>query len=159
MIEALQIFDPFQQRRQQLVIGQLLYLLSLFKDHAPAIAAGNTVVGFPGFTGAVDHTAHDRHGDGLFTVFQGFVNLIYQTDEINAGSAAGGAGNDVDAFLPEAGGLQNVLGSIDFLNGIVGKADPDGIADAIQQQSADAMADFMRPCFTGPVSVTPMWIG
>mgnify|MGYP002513291932 CR=1 FL=1 len=64
-LRNLQIVDSSQQGRQQLVVGQLFHLFAFFKNHTPAVAAGDADVGFPGFTGAVDHAAHDRHGDGL----------------------------------------------------------------------------------------------
>ena len=137
-IVSLQCFNSFQQGREQLVIGELFHLHALFKNHAPAVAAGNADVRFPGFAGAVDHAAHDRHGDGLFTVFQRFVHPVHQTDQVDAGSSAGGAGDDVHAVLPKSRGLENVPGGVNLLHRVVGEADPDGIADAVQKQRADA---------------------
>ncbi len=131
------LVDSCKQGGQKLVVGQLIHLLALFEDHAPAVASGDADVGLPGFTGAVDHAAHDRHGDGLLAVTQGLVHLIDQSDQIDAGASAGGTGDDVDALFPQARGLQDVLGGVDLLHGIVGQGDADGVADAVEEQSTD----------------------
>ena len=55
----LHCFNPLQQSGQQLLIGQFINLLTLFKDHTPAVAAGNADIRLTGFTGSVYDAAHN----------------------------------------------------------------------------------------------------
>ena len=61
----LQRLDQGEQLVHQLILGDLFDDLSLFEQQALPYAACDAAVGGAGLTGAVDHTAHDRHRDGL----------------------------------------------------------------------------------------------
>ena len=130
-VSPLHLVNPFQQGGQKFVIGKPCHLLPFLKQHPPAVAAGNADVRFPGLPGAVDNAAHDRYGNGLLAILQGFVHLIHKTDQVNPGSATGGTRDDVHALLPKSRRLENVLRGVDLLDGIVCQAYPEGISNAI----------------------------
>ena len=134
-----------QQGRQQLVVGELFHGLALEEDQPAVLAAGNADVGLPGLAGTVDHAAHDRHGDGLFAVLEGLLDPAGQADQVNLRPPAGRAGDDVDAVLAQAGGLQNCLGRDHLADRVGGQRDADRIPDAHAEQAADAHGRFDRP--------------
>ena len=73
---------------------------------------------------------YKRQGDGDHVVF---------------GTAAGGTGDQIGPRLPQAGGRENIQGGPDFLLRVRRQADPEGIADALAQQAADADGGFQHP--------------
>ena len=72
------------------------------KDDALAIAAGNTEIGFPCFSGTVDDTAHDGYVEGLLNVLECFFYLFGQVDELDLRAAARGTADQSRAKLTQA---------------------------------------------------------
>ena len=85
-----------------------------------------------GLAGAVDHAAHDRHGDGLGAALPARRSTsLGHGDQVDAGAAAGGAGDQIRrrpaAARPPAGSSCAAQTSS---TGSAVRRDPDGVADA-----------------------------
>ena len=119
-------------------------------DDAAAIAPGDADVRLPGLPRPIDHATHDGYGDLLFTVGQGLLDLVCQADQVDAGPAAGRAGDEIDACAAQTRRLENALGGDDLLHRIRRQGDADRIADAQAQQSADADGGFQDALRRGP---------
>ena len=68
-------------------------------------------------------------------------------DHIIFRPAAGRAGDQVRPAAAHVDGLQDAFGGHDLFHRIGGQADPDGIADALTQQSANADGGFQHAHF------------
>ena len=112
--------------------------LALGKEHADAVAARNADVCLARLSGTVDHTAHDRDGDGLFAVSECGFHAGGKGNEIDAGSAAGGAGDDVDPVMAKPGGFEDVARGIDLTHGICRQGHANRVADAHAEKAANA---------------------
>ena len=111
-------------------------------DETVTFPAGYTEIGFLRLARSVDHAAHDGDRDGLLAVGQRLLDLVCQSDEVDARPPAGGAGDDVDAVPAQPGGLQNVLRRQHLLHRVGGQRYAHRIADALTQKGADAHSGF-----------------
>ena len=57
-------------------LGQFADLLSFLKEHTTPITTCNADICFPGFTGAIHNTAHNRNSNRLLTLFQRLIHLV-----------------------------------------------------------------------------------
>ena len=112
--------------------------LTLDEERTAAVAACNADIGFARFTGAVDHTAHDRNLHGHTDILYARFNLCGNRGQVDARAPAGRAGHELDTVLADVQGAQNIPRSFRFGEGITGQGDTDGIADPVGQQAADA---------------------
>ena len=106
------------------------------------IAAGDADVRLPRFPWAIDCAAHHRHLDGFLTTGKGLLHLVGKADQIDPGPAAGGARDNGRAGLIQSHRPQDVFCCGDLLDWVGGQGYPDGIADAVRQQRADAHSGF-----------------
>lgn len=61
-----------------------------------------------------------------------------QADQVDAGPAAGRTGDDLRTAALHAEGAQNILRRRNLLHRVGSQRHPDGIADSVQQQRANA---------------------
>ena len=92
------------------LLGHLLDHLPVAEKEPLPVPSGDAHIGSRGLSGAVDGTAHHRHGDGLGDGFQPLLHRLGQGDEVNLGPATGGAGDEVRPLPAQADGLENVPG-------------------------------------------------
>ena len=73
---------------------------------------------------------------------QGLFHLFGDVEQIDVAAAAGGAGDDFRPALPNPQGLQDFIPHPDLFHRVPGQGDPQGVADALGQQHADAEGGF-----------------
>ena len=129
----------FQDAIEDFGFGDVCDFLALDVDDA-AVGAGEDgdVCAFA-FAGAVDDAAHDGDFDGECDFFlEGFADVLDEGEEVDLDSATGGAadefGADAGAEVEDVEEFQAVL---DFVDGIVGIGESDGIADALGEEVAE----------------------
>ena len=113
------------------------HLTAFVKGYLASALAHVAVVGVGHLAGAVDDAAHDAYlqpfevlGTGL-DLLQGFLDVVLR--------ASAGGTSDVFALADTCPhGLQDVVGNGDFLHGIFGEGDTDGVANAVDKQRPDA---------------------
>ena len=111
---------------------------ALFEQDAATLAACNSNVSRGSLTGTVDNTAHHCHA-------QFFVGCEFRTarfkfvdhiDERNLGSAAGRAGDEIDARFLQLQRAQNVVRLDDLTHGIISQRYADCVTDTVHKQAA-----------------------
>src|SRR3972149_6384617 len=89
---------------EELLLGDDANDLALAEDRALALAGGAPVPGAGGLAGAVDDAAHYGDGEGLAELLEVRLHLVGEGDKVDLDAAAGGAGDDCSAPLPEVEG-------------------------------------------------------
>ena len=112
------------------------------KQRAAALAPGDADIRVLRFARPVHHAAH--HGDFQRRAQMRRLRAHARHDarHVDAGAAAGGAGNDVHRVAPQAHRAQNAQPRFHLRHGIAGERHADGVANAVQQQAADADGGF-----------------
>ena len=134
------------------LVDVALHDLAAFVEGYLACAGAHiAVVGVGHLAGSVDDAAHDADFDAFEVVGASF-DLLERLLDIVLGAAAGGTG-DVFALADAcADGLEDVVGHGDFLDGVFGEGDEDGVADAVDEECADAGSAFVA-CLEGVASL------
>ena len=99
-------------------------------------AAGNPEICFTRFTGAVDHTPHNRDSEGSGNPLQALLNLFRDPNKIYLASAAGRTGNEINTALSEPKRLENLETDFNLIDRIPGERNAQGIADTVAQQDS-----------------------
>ena len=73
---------------------------------------------------------------------EALLDLVYQRDEVDAGTAAGRAGDEVRGAGRVTEAFENIPGGVDLPHRVGGQGDADGLADAVQEEAADAGGRF-----------------
>ena len=118
--------------------GDVGDFFALDVDDAAAVAGEDCDVGPFAFAGAVDDATHDGDFDGEGDFFlESFVDLLDEGEEVDLDAAAGGAADEFGADAgAEAEDVEEFESVLDFVDGVVGVGDADGVADAGGQQVA-----------------------
>lgn len=100
-----------------------------------------SVVGVGHFSGAVDDASHDGDVEA-FEVAGGVPDFIEDGGEIEFSASARGAGDVFDLGFAEAAGLEDFVADGDFVDGVFGEADSDGVADSFHEEGCDSGGGF-----------------
>ena len=123
----------FLEDLYQIFLFDLSDYFSMLEEDAFVDPAGNSDVSFSGFARSVDGAAHDGYLYVLVDGFQEFLYFMNDRQYVILQSAAGRTAYQIRYVLGKIEGLQKLLGSLDFLNAVIGNGDPYGIADAVIQ--------------------------
>ncbi len=135
----MEIFAFFEESIEDFGFGDGGDFLALDIDDAFAVAGKDGDVGALGFSWAVDDATHHSHFHGDDDVFVEFVvDLLDEVEEVDLDSATGWAGDEfgADAFTL-AEGVEEFEPVLDFVDGIVGIRQADGVADAVGEQGSE----------------------
>ena len=102
------------------------------------LAPGDPDVGVHPLARAVDDTAHHRHGDGPPDAPHRLLDPLDHREHVDLEASAGGAGDEVWSLglVLEVG--QDLAGHPDLLLRLADQRDPDGVADPLGEEDADA---------------------
>src|SRR3990172_6333395 len=103
--------------------------LALAEDGALPLAGGQADIGVAGLAGAVHHAAYDGHRDRLAQLLEVRLHLVRQGDEVHLDAAAGRAGDDRRAALPDVQRAEDVPGHRQLLDRVGGQGDAERIAE------------------------------
>jgi hypothetical protein len=126
----------FEEFGEDLFFGDVGDFLTLDVDDAATIAGEDGDVCTLTFAGAVDDAAHDGdfHGE-LDFLGQGLADILDEGEEIDLDAAAGGAGDEINALaFAKAEGVEEFEAILNFVDGVVGVTDADGVADAATEK-------------------------
>ncbi len=128
-----------EERFENLFFGDVGDFLSLYVDDAAFVAGEDGDVSAFALAGAVDDATHDGDFDGQLDVFvEGFVDLLDEGEEVDLDAAAGGAADEFGAFAgAQAEDVHEFEAVLDFVDGVVGVGDADGVADAGGEEVAE----------------------
>jgi hypothetical protein len=123
---------------EDLFFGDVGGAFALDVDDSAAVAGEDGDVGAFAFTGAVHDAAHDGNFDGEFDFFgELLADILHELEEIDLDAAASGAGDEFRADAgAEAEDVEKFQTIFDFVDGVVGVADADGVADAGAEEMA-----------------------
>ncbi len=143
-----------QQRVNEGVLANLRNDLPLSDDEAQPVPARDADIGFACLAGPVHDAAHHRdphrHAEPL--LLDGRLDALRQGEDVDLGSPARRAGNQIKASLPEPERLQDRVADLDFFDRVVGERDADRVADPVRQQRPDPNGALDRPHRHGTVS-------
>ena len=118
---------------------------AVLEENCKAVAACNTEVGLLRFSGAVNNAAHNGNVDLLALCVNGsgcLAELFRKIDKVDSCSAAGGAGDYVDALGNKAERLENFLSCKNLADGVCGKGNSKSIADTVAKKASDLSVIF-----------------
>src|SRR5262245_56940998 len=134
----LPLIDFFHESVDHLVFEDVADDFAAFEDDAFAFASGDTEVGFAGFAGAVDNATEHADLDGSLAAGHALAEVRHQRFQVDLDAAARRAGDQLGLAHAPLRRLQDVEGGGDF-DGFRGEqADADGVADAVEQDRAEA---------------------
>src|SRR6266540_4753639 len=112
--------------------------LAVAEDLALALAGGDADVGLACLARTVDDAAHDRHPHRRVDLGHALLDGVGEREDVDLGAAAGWAGDQVELLGPQAEGAEDGVAGLDLLDRRGGQRHPDGVADALGEQGADA---------------------
>src|SRR5262249_13155935 len=126
------------ERVHDLALLHLAHDLALAEEQALARAAGDADVGLARLAGPVHRAA--QHGDlhGQRALAEALLDLGHDLLEVDVDAAARGARDDLGRDHAHAGALEDVVRDRDLEHRVRRERDADRVADAAQQQRADA---------------------
>src|SRR4051812_268548 len=118
-------------------LGNGLDDLALDEDLALAVARGDTEVGLARLAGTVDDATHDGDAQRHLQAVEPGGDLLGELVDVDLGTAAGRAGDDLEAARLEVERLQDLEADLDLLHRRRGQRDADRVADALAEQVAE----------------------
>ena len=106
------------------------------ENDATFLSAGHANIGMFRFAWAIYHTTHDRHLNRLGHRLQATFHLLGQTNQVHLTASARGAANNFRSAPAQVKGRKQGPARTDFLHGVVGERNSQGVANAFFQQNA-----------------------
>ena len=121
----------------------------MLEDDALALAAGDAVIGVGRLARAIHNAAHHGNRDVPRLIAQPRLDRLRRSDEIILRPPARGAGNELHTGAqPQR--TQKLRARVRFFLRRIGKGDADRVADAVEQQRADARGGFQNAALLRP---------